>query len=518
MGKKIIILLCLACRCFIVLSADIVVQYTIKKDPHSLSKHAVSDFSLGIVPKAWDNFDLSSKQKVSATVNIIKNTPQQEVIIIKYAIGKSGVYFIQDVGGHQILLDISMVGDTIALNLDQDFILKKNAGGRLGYFLNDSISTTKGYNIIYPDKYKYIGFFDELAKLHGDLWSGGEFGNSFKELDHNLNIYLQKTNRVYNDRMAFYTAFLKKNGMPKKLQYYTAKEIQYCYYRQLLEPLLQWDAALISAYPKGLRDSLNKIGNDLNNQDLFANTSFYRSIITDYGFLSLDQVKPKGLNQNPDSAYFSNRLAYTKTHFKAEIKEYFLGYLMWAASNGNLKSTVALLYKEHNPQLSTPGTDGFMNKLSNAMLNKLTIPADEMLKLTFEDKYHHSKTLKNIINKKLIIIDCWATWCIPCRQQIPALDSIATVFKNDVQFISLSADQSISKWDNWLAASLPNGYITQLHAAGDFRHPFFNQLMIRSIPRYLLLNNKGEILNSSMPMPTDKELFVKEINKHLKTM
>jgi len=39
---------------------------------------------------------------------------------------------------------------------------------------------------------------------------------------------------------------------------------------------------------------------------------------------------------------------------------------------------------------------------------------------------------------KLIIIDFWATWCIPCVAMIPKIDSLQKEFKHDVQFISVS--------------------------------------------------------------------------------
>ena len=114
-------------------------------------------------------------------------------------------------------------------------------------------------------------------------------------------------------------------------------------------------------------------------------------------------------------------------------------------------------------------------------------------------------------------MDCWATWCIPCRKQTPYLDSLAEEYKNRVQFISLSADQFINKWDSWLLNSMDkNDHVLQLHAANGFDNIFFRWLMITAIPRYILFSKSGNLLNLTMPYPSSKDDFKKEIDHYLK--
>ncbi|MBD3288514.1 redoxin domain-containing protein [candidate division KSB1 bacterium] len=52
--------------------------------------------------------------------------------------------------------------------------------------------------------------------------------------------------------------------------------------------------------------------------------------------------------------------------------------------------------------------------------------------------------LSGILNNrdgKVLLINVWATWCIPCREEFPALVKLANKYKNsDVEIIGISAD------------------------------------------------------------------------------
>ena len=48
-----------------------------------------------------------------------------------------------------------------------------------------------------------------------------------------------------------------------------------------------------------------------------------------------------------------------------------------------------------------------------------------------------------IINRyDVVIIDCWAPWCIPCRAMSPIIDELATILKGQVAFGKLDTDQN----------------------------------------------------------------------------
>ena len=52
--------------------------------------------------------------------------------------------------------------------------------------------------------------------------------------------------------------------------------------------------------------------------------------------------------------------------------------------------------------------------------------------------------LNNIIaqrNGKILLLNVWASWCVPCREEFPELVKLANEFKHkDVEIVGLSAD------------------------------------------------------------------------------
>jgi len=51
--------------------------------------------------------------------------------------------------------------------------------------------------------------------------------------------------------------------------------------------------------------------------------------------------------------------------------------------------------------------------------------------------------LNNIIknrNGKYLLLNVWATWCVPCREEFPALNKINEKYKNEIELIGISVD------------------------------------------------------------------------------
>ena len=489
--------------------ADIIIKYVVEKDAAHRSRNSVSDYILDIVKNSKDIIDLDSKKRLPREVKILSNKQDREIFIINYKINGSGIFYLTDLLGHEILLDQSMDGDTIELRLnvpDKAHLLN----------LNDSVKRTWYYDIVYPEKYSYMGFFDKLAYLHGALGRIGG-GYTFKELNQNIAKYLEKVNKVYADRISFYNDFIKIHSMPKQLQRYVFKEIQYSYYDDMTDPLVVWDGKLIQNYPLAMRDTIDKIGQHLGNDELFENTTFYRRMALNYMYLTGFQGGPITSSRDQlDSTFVLNRTNFCKKNMSGLTRNYLLAYLMRLASRHNFPPTFSELYKNYDHYKSTPGTNRLVDSLYATINHAGNISEEELLILSFEDAAHHRSKLKDVFNKDIVLIDCWATWCIPCIEQMPALNELINKFKDRVQFVAISADQFLPKWDNWITNKHnADKLIVQLHAQNGFQHEFFSRLLINAIPRYLLISKSGKILNMAMPYPSEKEKFETELKKYL---
>ncbi len=57
---------------------------------------------------------------------------------------------------------------------------------------------------------------------------------------------------------------------------------------------------------------------------------------------------------------------------------------------------------------------------------------------------------------KVIVLDFWATWCVPCRAQHPLYEEVKKHYKNrdDVVFLSLDTDEDHSLVAPFLAEQM----------------------------------------------------------------
>lgn len=101
---------------------------------------------------------------------------------------------------------------------------------------------------------------------------------------------------------------------------------------------------------------------------------------------------------------------------------------------------------------------------------------------------------------KYVYIDVWATWCGPCRGELPHLQKLEHQFKNNnISFVSLSCDQDKAAWEKVVKEEKLGGI--QLHSGGD--GAFMDAYMIRGIPRFILLDREGKILAADMTRPSN---------------
>lgn len=120
--------------------------------------------------------------------------------------------------------------------------------------------------------------------------------------------------------------------------------------------------------------------------------------------------------------------------------------------------------------------------------------------------------LNAILNKyrgKVVYMDIWASWCIPCIAEMPYSKSLYAEMKAKsipVEFLYISEDENIAPW---LTKSKQIKLPTErnfLFLKNDALKQFFELHQIKSIPRYLLFNKKGEIINSDALRPSDNDL------------
>jgi thiol-disulfide isomerase/thioredoxin len=102
---------------------------------------------------------------------------------------------------------------------------------------------------------------------------------------------------------------------------------------------------------------------------------------------------------------------------------------------------------------------------------------------------------------KIVFIDVWATWCIPCIKELPYLDSLKEEYKNnsDIAFLSLSIDSNEKDWLDFLKKNQLSGlqYNTEISSLA----PYY----VSEIPRTILIDKNFKIYAMRGPMPSNTE-------------
>lgn len=125
-------------------------------------------------------------------------------------------------------------------------------------------------------------------------------------------------------------------------------------------------------------------------------------------------------------------------------------------------------------------------------------------------KYENHKggfTSLEDLKGKYVYIDVWATWCGPCRQEIPFLQKTEEAYHGkNIEFVSISVDEQKNheKWKQFVKDKNLGGI--QLLADKDWQSDFVQGYKINGIPRFILISPEGKIVNADAPRPSSPEL------------
>ncbi len=116
---------------------------------------------------------------------------------------------------------------------------------------------------------------------------------------------------------------------------------------------------------------------------------------------------------------------------------------------------------------------------------------------------------------KIVLVDFWASWCTPCRQEMPAVSKLQNeIGKDKLAVIQISIDKQTEAWER--AAIMENiheqkhNYLISAWESSDL----YQRYQIKTIPRYILFDTSGKLLAEDAPRPSSSDL--KDlINMHL---
>ncbi len=311
---------------------------------------------------------------------------------------------------------------------------------------------------------------------------------------------------LINEVRAFYGGiFLNAMFLKRKEQIFNHKHdsVKTIYNRD-------WEE-LIEQFAREVKTTITPSPNSPDYNDVIESLAYTMATYRQYDFPQspglIDKLVLDDLENYDTSIFHDRKVAHMHELNKLQI------YL-----NNDLFFSTTLLNAAYSLQQKYPESKNLafygekIEKLKNGLLNAQGDFADARIIRSTE------KTFKDLIRKfegKSLLIDVWATWCPPCIEDFGHKNSIKTFIDNgQIEILYISVDKSEWK-DRWLQSIKINQLVGYHYRAdNDFKVDMWKTIggIVGAIPRYVLIDKRGNIVEVSAARPSHGDLLANQIN------
>jgi len=320
--------------------------------------------------------------------------------------------------------------------------------------------------------------------------------------------YKQYVFERYNKEHAFTDRYINTHKSASPLFVRWAKnELKYECASVLLDYIWAHNANYQPAIPDtGYFDFIKQF--ELSNKD---------ALITPYYKRYIDEYSQYLIYKNLGKEYETERLIGLYKQQPPLMRDIVLSELAYGLIQAKQLDKFAQLKKELNASIGSPMFKGqmleFYQQALFASINA-KLPQDAIISkvpVTEADSLFNKIVAK--YPNKVVYFDFWATWCGPCRAEMPNSKALQANLKGkDVFFVYLGVQSDEKTWKSQIA---------EMGISGEhylLKNNEFNTLSakfnISGIPHYVLVNRKGHIVDGDAKRPGEPALK-KEIDKLL---
>jgi len=308
--------------------------------------------------------------------------------------------------------------------------------------------------------------------------------------------FILVVNKIYKNYIDLLNA---SQGISEEFKQKEYKEIEFTHINNI-ENYEQYYQYLTKDLDFKAEETLYKDYKDFNFNDTEAyetSNAYKRLLETHYQRIAQNEA-----NNNRKDLTLTYLETINNSFSDGSVKEQLMfNYLRYGMKANDALESVYKLYKS-----SSQNSDNLSKVTSSyKVLTKLT-PGKASPKFIYENYIGGMTGLEDLAGK-IVYIDVWATWCGPCLREIPALKSLENDYYNkNIAFVSLSIDEKkdYQKWRTMIADKELTGI--QLMADNNWNSSFVTSYGIKGIPRFILIDTVGNIINSDAPRPSNPEI------------
>jgi thiol-disulfide isomerase/thioredoxin len=265
----------------------------------------------------------------------------------------------------------------------------------------------------------------------------------------------------------------------------------------------------------------NEILSNISDSKYLSSTAYKNLLGFSYSYLFYLVKYDEKLNPGQERDKYGIYLDKILDVFNDEVRDYVLCQFIEL----NLVQAVNSYEKFHQrslitlPVLSEINNKESYHKLIEKIREKETAlgnlkSGDPAPFFSLPDSLGRSSALQDFIGK-ILVIDFWASWCGPCREETPFLQRLSEKFKNDkrLTFISIAVRDKKEAWLKALKKDKPT-WLQLFDNEGKTADAYFTN----AIPKFVIIDQRGMIFDFQAPEPSDGNKLESLIEVKLKAL